>query len=400
MKKLYIPLLLMLFPLLGMSERVTPVDRIPFTIKKNYIFIKVSVNGSDSLDVIFDTGATSSVMVLNAATADKLGMSNGKAAKTAGAGGKAKNALKVPNNTIKIHNVEFKKVLCYCIPLQHLEVEDGFKIDGIIGDILLTQYVVKINYDTKFIELYDKKEFVYNGTGIEVPIKVIPLIHLSYLNGKIVLEDSTVLEGKYLIDTGASLSLVFCSPFANKYALKNKFKRLITSYSKGITDDEVKMDIGKLAQFSVEGITFANLPASISEATKGVLSWKNFAGILGNEVLCKYNITYDYKRKKTYWETNSNTGSPFVFNSAGFKPAYTDTSKSHIVVSELYENSPATAAGLKIGDEIIKINNQDAKQLGVLKIKEMLNQPGIALNIQIKRNKEIMDFSMQTKMIF
>jgi len=61
----------------------------------------------------------------------------------------------------------------------------------------------------------------------------------------------------------------------------------------------------------------------------------------------------------------------------------------NVVISELYENSPAHKSGLRAGDMIMKINGQNVKEKNSEEISTILKgQPGTILNIEIERLTE------------
>jgi hypothetical protein len=388
MKKSFTVILLIVMTILLHGQDQVAIERIPFELKGEYVIFKMTINQADTIDCIFDTGATSGVMVLNKRAAQELGISSNKSVSATGGGGSVKDVQKVKGNSIRVNHLEIKNITFYCIPLEHLELESGIKIDAIIGDVFLTRYVVKINYDNHLIELYPKKNFQYSGDGKKIPIKIMPLLHLSYLEGNVQFDDGTSLNGKFLIDSGAAHALIFSSPFSKSNLLNSKFSKLFTYQSKGLSEDEIEMNVGRLKQFSSGEISINSFPVSISNARKGVLSWKKFAGIIGNKILMKYNITYDYDRKITYWETNRYTNVPIKNNCAGFEVSYSDASYSKIIVSQLFESSPAKKAGIMINDEIISINNQRAQSLGVLGISNKLQEPDSEMEIAVRRNNE------------
>jgi hypothetical protein len=381
------------------GQEIDPIERIPFELKGEYVIFKLTLNNSDTLNCLFDTGATSGVMVLNDRVAKDMNLASGKSVSATGGGGSVKDVKKIKGNTLKINDIVLKGIILYCIPLEHIELESGINIDGIVGDILLTRYVVKVDYDTGYIELYSKDEYQYLGNGIEIPIKKIPVLNLSYLTGIVEFDDGTSVKGKYLIDSGAAHSLIFSSPFSRKNDLKTKFSKLITYKTKGLSDDEIDMSTGRLKHFSVGELDFRSLPVSISNADKGVLSWKKFSGILGNKILRKYNITYDYKRNVTYWELNQYTDALIETNCAGFEVAYIDNSRTRIIVNQLSNDSPAQRAGIMIDDEVIAINMQDALKVGVLGIHQMLKEHGKEIEIQVKRDEEIITFLFHLRLI-
>jgi C-terminal processing protease CtpA/Prc len=76
-------------------------------------------------------------------------------------------------------------------------------------------------------------------------------------------------------------------------------------------------------------------------------------------------------------------------NCTGFEVAYTDKLRTKIIINQLSNDSPAQRAGLNIDDEVISINKQNAYEIGVLGIHQMLQENNKEFEIQVKRKGEV-----------
>ena len=85
MKKAYF-LFILIATVNGYAQPINPVTKIPFELEGNHIFIQLTINHSEQLDFVFDTGAGATV--INSETAEKLNFTSNKTNTTIGAAGK------------------------------------------------------------------------------------------------------------------------------------------------------------------------------------------------------------------------------------------------------------------------------------------------------------------------
>jgi hypothetical protein len=278
------------------AVRSQPLATVPFELVGEKIFMKARVNGSEEINLQFDTGAGSTV--IDGATAEKLKLVVSGETKNEGAAG----SISVPtstNNTIEVKGLKFPD-----ITLLHLSLGENFgtKRDAIIGYDMLKSYVIKIDYDSKTMEFYDAKSFKYTGKGKVNRFSLwsnsaLMDIDLTLLRGE-------KLHGKFMVDDGADLPLLLSSPFVNKNGLMQKVGKVAKGSITGSDGSEVPTFRGKVQEGVIGGYTFSDFPVRLTQTQSGTLSLNDLDGILGNPILKMFNITFDYRRKKMYWEPN------------------------------------------------------------------------------------------------
>lgn len=99
-----------------------------------------------------------------------------------------------------------------------------------------------------------------------------------------------------------------------------------------------------------------NVNMSYSADTSGLLQSGPYIGILGNNILEKFNVLFDFKNRNLYLKPNEDFSKPYVFDRVGF--SFVDRYKTHggWIVTGLTENSPAEKQGLRIDDKILFVN--------------------------------------------
>ena len=110
-----------------------------------------------------------------------------------------------------------------------------------------------------------------------------------------------------------------------------------------------------LANLTISNYKFVTLPASMAIAEAGALSWPGPMGILGNDVLKRFNVFIDLQQKRMSLEPNRLYHDQFEVNCSGLE-LVTDDTFQRVIIDHVYVGSPAEEAALEVGDEIVQIN--------------------------------------------
>jgi len=116
---------------------------------------------------------------------------------------------------------------------------------------------------------------------------------------------------------------------------------------------------------------------------------------IGMEFIKRFNIIIDYQKKNIYLQPNRNykLGKTSFFIVKGFKP--TRAINNSFIIQALSIESPATEAGLKIGDQIISINGLRVDSVDICEIDNLfkdLDSNSSNNEITVKRGDEILKF--------
>ena len=358
------------------------VCEIPFKLIDNHIYIPLKINDSEELEFVFDTGAGATI--INSNIQKQINLTSNKVLTSNGATGEV-NMILIENNTIKFDSLELNEIDLLSTSLSHLERASGRNIDGIIGYDFLNKYVVEINYNDSKILIFDPKGFKYQGKGQLIKIDVDKLPKAKF---KFSINNRISFKGEFIIDTGAGGTIGFATHFSKKNDLKHRIEKTYSFSSKGLSGNHSIIDIGRIKEFKISEFGFKNIPVRIYNTNKGALAKKKTAGIIGNELLKKFNITFDYKSKKSYWTLNHKFNEPFVVSHSGLKLEL-DTSGTKVIITYIIPNSVAESSDLNIGDEIIEIDNLKVSSISLDKIRKLLNQNGKTIEIKYLKGNEI-----------
>ncbi len=347
----------------------TPLTSTKMDLFGDHVFIQLSVDGSEPLEFIFDTGDGLPVIDLDVAKKLNLNLDHKSTKKSAQ--GAIEGAL-IDHNTIELNGIELEKdIQLYATSLRHLEMSIGKNIDGIIGYDLLHHYVVKLNYDKLMFELYDQASYIHDGFGESFRFELDN--YIPHIEGEVTLNDGEVLEGDFFINTGAGTTLDFNTKYAEKNDIINRTGEHFSYPVAGLSSKETTHYEGRVKNLGFGTFDFEQMPVGISTAKHGIQNNKKVSGILGNKVLKRFNITFDYKREKIYFVKNRNFNDAFKVNASGL---YLQMSEDmdKVLVHRVYDASPAKVAGIKKDAEILKVNGKDIKEYTLSELRNLLEQ--------------------------
>jgi hypothetical protein len=254
-------------------------DTIPFTLgANNAIHIKGTINGSDSLDLIFDTGA--SVEVLSD-------------------GGAGKGVKLQPNNRMEVAGLSWQKV-----PVTYIDYNGSLRADGVIGYNAFEDKLVEIDYDKGIMVIHHQSFAPGNG------YRATPIVWReanSFIEAEVVLNGKRC-KGLFLFDTGSKWAISANHAFASNNNLYEGMKKLGTRRAKGVNGVSIKSHSFLLPTFMIAGIPLHDIPLDLElEAKEGSLAFN----ILGNDVLKRFNVIVDYQKSIIYLKPNSLVNTPY-----------------------------------------------------------------------------------------
>lgn len=273
--------------------------KVPFEFFDNRILVQVEVNDQGPFTFIFDTGGSN---IMTPEVAQKLNLSMTAHKKINGAGSNSVDSSKVKIESMKLGRFQLKSQDFLTIDLNPIRKAFQFKqLDGIIGYEVLMQKVVTINYLEKSLTLTDAQNSK-NGIGFDFEDEkpVIP----ATIDGK---------QARILIDTGDRSAMTLFKQYASTTGLNKKFadaNEQITGYGVGgpIPAKLKTLDLILNNQIFLPGV-LARFPT----LKKGVFATSKLSASIGNEVLRRFTVTFDYKNKTIQLIPNQNLKEPYIF---------------------------------------------------------------------------------------
>lgn len=347
-------------------------SRIPFERVGNFVYLRARVNDSEPLWFLFDTGATASYF--DTERAKTLGLGQDNFAKGV--------SLDFPG--VKLLNQKF-------LP-QRLGfwIYNGHAADGLLGYDFISRFVVEIDYVNNTISLHEPNSYKYSGSGEVIPLTLleddsggkVPLVCV-----KIMQQGRAAIEGNFIADIAVRTAVSFNTPFVDTNKLLQFAQPTIqVPLGAGAMVRESKQSIGRVPSIQFGRFTFKKPIAIFFQDKQGVVALSEFDGIIGNEILRRFKVIFDYSRSQMILEPNRYISDPEEYDMSGMLLIDEGADFRTFKVRRTIENSPATAAGLREGDVISGIDGKSTSNLTLERLRQMFKQKGRNYRLTIERD--------------
>jgi predicted aspartyl protease len=380
--------------------RSSLIGEIPAELITNLMVIRGSINGSEPLFLIVDTGAGSSV--IDRARAEQLGLRFGKS-EDATTGGGSIEAMQIDSVTLQIGGVEITGLPLIAIDLASLQAGLDPRIDGILGYDLFQRYVVEFDYAASVLRLRQPEGSQPHGS-VTVPIQLreqIPfvIIGLTSLTGR---RADALLE----FDTGQTGALTLTQSFVEKAGLLEPSQPTLAITTGALLPGQVPARIARLGSVRLDTIDVNAPTANItpSETAAGVS--QDADGILGAEILRRFTVAVDYSRLQVTLSPNHELNTPIEVDMTGMSLAALLAPQEGVAqrrstgqcrVRTVIAASPAAAAGIAAGDILIAIDGRSAGNMTLTEVRQIFRVPDVELRLTLARDGKERQVTIRTR---
>ena len=332
--------------------------KIPFSFVQGFIVVDVYYQYFIPMSFIFDTGAQNTI-IFDKASTDFIKTEYDKEIVIMGADYSEevealiarKINLSLPDQKINVD----RDVLVLKKDVANIGSIVGQKIHGILGNNFFKGMTVEIDFKKSMIIIHDPRRFdpkkyaSFHTKDLLVKESKPYIYASSYINGSH--QDSL----KYLIDTGASLSLLFQVNQDNRIVIPEG--TMEGSLGRGLGGEVIGF-VGQIDTFHLaKHVNFLG-PLSyfqkLDSLTNEDLLFRD--GIIGNSLLERFHIVVDYYHNKFYFKPTKKYNRPFEYDKSGMTVIASGPRLKSYIVSTVMKGSPADKSGIKPGDEILSVN--------------------------------------------
>jgi hypothetical protein len=273
----------------------SPLHEIAFDFKTRQPIAPVRVNGGPPVPFLFDTGASINVVDRGVARAASIA---GTGARGMTGGGQATvEATFADSLLLDAGAAKWDRQRAAILDLGY---PDRKHYAGFVGAPILMQYVVQFDFPARVMRLFDVGRFRNSPRAVPVPFELqndLPVVRAMVDAG------SGPIEARLMLDTGAGDSAADLNrPFVDAH-------RLLEAVT-GAADVARPAAIGAPAAFvygtgrrmSIGSLTFEAPRLGLSRASGGSSASSERDGIIGNSILERYVVTFDYPRRMVYFE--------------------------------------------------------------------------------------------------
>ncbi|MCD9856340.1 aspartyl protease family protein [Epilithonimonas sp. JDS] len=399
---------------------------IKFKLINNLIFIPMTVNGVE-LNFMLDSGIAETLLF--SLENKDVDFKNIEKITFKGLGETVSiEALKSIKNDVSIgkHFIDKSHTIFLVLDESfNISQDIGIPVNGIIGYYFFKNHPIEINYIKETITVYkDKSKFPKRVSRYsDFPMSV--EFNKPYMNADVEMKHDKQ-SSKLLLDLGNTDS-VWLFPALIKdfiYNRPNIDDFLGRGFSGDIFGKRSRINSLSIGNFKLNK-PIASMPDEYSIQHLKLVEDRK--GSIGSEILRRFTVIFDYADERIYLKSNRYLDDPFLIDGSGLEIKqdgllwekeqvqvqtaktnqasneinvintnpdrfqYKFTLKPIFLVSGTRKDSPAQKAGIVKNDQLITIDNKQAKDMTLNKIHKILKtNVSRKINLEIKRNGVLM----------
>ena len=367
------------------SER--PVT-LPFRMVNRLIIIPVQINGSDTLQFIFDTGLENSIICeLEADEVLELKHAREVMIREIGSGNLI-DAIQSKGNSLRVGDISIadQDYIILSSNVLQLSRKMGTKIHGLLNMQAFQEYMIEIDYDRQLLSFYESGYFrehknLDGYTSLRMDIKnTVPFIRATIFTN-----DTTSRPVKLMLDTGAGNALSLETGSLPGYSIPDGSR---DGYLGCGINGNIEGKVGRMREMDIGPFHLQDVLVSYPDSLEVVINEAvhGHNGSLGSEILRRFNMILDYPDKKIHIMANSAFHDEFHYDMSGLEIQVPVPDKHRYIIAGIRKQSRAEMAGIRTGDEILTINGTPITQLNLDEIyKYLLRDDGKKIRLELLR---------------
>jgi hypothetical protein len=335
-------------------------------------------NIADTLNFILDTGGGG--VSLDSATCAELNVAPVPTDTTiTGIAG----VVKVPfvfNEVLHLPGLDVQHLNFHVIDYGILTSVYGEKIDGVIGYSFFSRYIVKVDFDSTELEIYEPGKISYprGGTMLHPVFTALPIQWLH-------VKDARKIGFNFYLDTGAGLCLLMSEQFAKDSSILLSRRKPVVTQAEGV-GGKLQMRLTVVKRLKIGPYSFYNVPTYLYSDSFNLTSYPFVGGLVGNDLLRRFNLTINYPAREIHLLPNSRFREPFDYAYTGLAIYFED---DKIKVEEVVPGSPANKAGILPGDVVIAVGNNASNN--IMAYKTILQNNTEKIKVILQRDKKLVE---------
>jgi hypothetical protein len=362
---------------------------LPFILVNKLIILPVQINGSDTLQFIFDTGLENSI-ICELETDEVLELKQAREVQVRGIGsGKTIEAIQSRGNNAKVGDINILNQDYIIISNNVLQLSRrmGTKIHGMLSMESFSAYVIEIDYIRQHLTFYIP-EFFRESANLDgytsLPLDMqhgAPSINATILPGY-----GRTYPVKLIIDTGAGNALSLDTGSLPGYSIPEGSRDCYLGCN---INGNVKGKIGRMEGMEIGPYHLQDILVSYPDpqSVPYKVAVQGINGSLGSEFLRRFKIILDLPAKKIHIMANNAIEDDFQYDMSGLEILAPAADEPRYIIAGVRSQSNAALAGIRPGDEILTINGIPSSRLNLDAIyRNLLGTDGKKIWLELLRD--------------
>ncbi|HVT39312.1 MAG TPA: PDZ domain-containing protein [Gemmatimonadaceae bacterium] len=156
-----------------------------------------------------------------------------------------------------------------------------------------------------------------------------------------------------------------------------------------------------MPELRLEGLAIHRVSTGLSRSTQGSLSpTKEEDGLIGVGVFRRTRMIIDYPHTRIILEPRGRFDLPDTVDASGLSVVAEERPAGAFRVAYVVDGSPGATAGVRSGDEILRVDNQPRSSLTLQQVRDGLAVPGAQRRLTLRRGERTSDAVLGLRMLF
>ncbi len=366
----------------------TEKTTIPFQYVNGFIVLELRFQQLLPLRFILDTGAENSIL-FKKEYAELLGLEYVKTIKLVGSDlSREMRAMVTQGVLLQLQGMPPTRQNLIVLDEDFLQVEEivGMKIDGLIGCAFFSGKALKIDFKKQELTVFTARGLKNEKFKNYTPLTIDIIQRKPYIQASVSVQPGRPVPVHLLLDTGAALS---CLIHANTDTLLQPGDNLIPgSLGKGLGGD-IEGFTGLLRQLRFGEFAYENMITSFQNLASSPIARDKIVrnGILGTLLLERFTLVIDWQKNTLWLKPEKKYNRPFDFDKSGMVVFAHGPALNRFTVRHVIQGSPASEAGMQVGDEIKKVGIWPVRWFNLAQVnKKFSGREGKKMRLTYERN--------------
>lgn len=338
---------------------------IDFKTASNLIIIPVSINDSDTLNFILDTGVRFPI-ITELPYVNKLNLNYMQPVPIKGLGeGESLIAYRSGNNTMRIEGLASYDQEIHMVIDEHFQISQilGLPVHGLIGFDLFKDFVAEIDYSANKLTLVKPKYYKERVNNKDIVMPLHFEHNKPYVRTTIMTDKNESVPVKLLVDTGASDAIWLSTSSDDRINIPEN--HIETFLGRGLSGDLYGKK-GRIGGIWVGPLVLYEPIVAFPEAelVDRIIS-DDRNGTLGAEILRRFYVTIDYPNRQIKLRPTNKVKEEFNYNMSGLDISNPFPGMPVFTIDKVRKDSPAFYAGLMEHDQILSVNKTNHRMLSL-----------------------------------
>jgi hypothetical protein len=267
--------------------------------------------------------------------------------------------------------------------------DEAPEMECLVGGAMLREFMFEIDYGAARLRLFRPEAFTPAAGSIEVPLVFRSNPNVAFVRVEVRFADGSAQQAQLVADTGASYySAVFAGPAAARIRTAVTQTAKTAGQPKG-PFGPITLSAARPATLVVGGVAVTQPVVALLESDLGSDGIDD--GLLGCGFFRLFTVTFDYQGKRMFLRPTARASEPHLFDASGASFRFDGAT---FVVDNVLADSPAADAGLKIGDELIDVDDRSTDNMAPTALRDALSQPGQTRRLRVLRGDQVMRVSL------